>query len=150
MKKRVLAWTAEAGRSRSSLKTMTPLSWPAANRLISGWAAITQKRSFSLLKLCIEVRLFKSQTLTVLSSPTDRIISEWGWNIAAEAFMKCPRQVSTSQAFVSDILHSLTSLSSPAETISGRVGWNATQLTPLSWPSRTNLTTASVLPNISA
>lgn len=48
------------------------------------------------------------------------------------------------------ILHSLTSLSSPAETINGRVGWKDTQFTPLSWPSSTNLTTASVFPNMSA
>ena len=46
--------------------------------------------------------------------------------------------------------HSLTSRSSPADTISGSVGWKATQLTPRSWPSSTNLTTASVLPNMSA
>ena len=64
--------------------------------------------------------------------------------------MKWPRQVSTSHALVSLILHNLTSRSSPAETIKGNVGWNATQLTPLSWPSRTNFTTASVLPNMSA
>jgi len=58
--------------------------------------------------------------------------------------------VSTSQAFVSDILHSLTRRSSPAETINGSVGWNATKFTPRSCPSRTNLTTASVFPNMSA
>lgn len=59
--------------------------------MIGDWA--THKRSFSLLKLyfgsvytelgalkgientCMEVRLFKSQTLTVLSSPTESIRS---------------------------------------------------------------------------
>lgn len=48
------------------------------------------------------------------------------------------------------ILHSLTRRSSPAETIRGRVGWKDTQFTPRSWPSRTNFTTASVFPNMSA
>jgi hypothetical protein len=48
------------------------------------------------------------------------------------------------------ILQSLTRRSSPAETIRGRVGWKDTQFTPRSWPSRTNFTTASVFPNISA
>ena len=53
----------------------TYLSWPAANRLISGCAAITQNLSFSLLKLFTGVRLFKSQTRIVLSSPAERMRS---------------------------------------------------------------------------
>src|ERR1700760_1670472 len=103
----------------------------------------------------------------VLSSPEEMMRSWCGWNKQPVTFWKCPRQVSTSQAFVSAkdqhdqsslllhmnlplILHSLTSLSSPAETINGSVGWKATQLTPRSCPSRTNLTTASVFPKTSA
>ena len=39
--------------------------------------------------------------------------------------------------------------SSPAETRRGRVGWKETQLTPLSCPSRTYFTVASVLPKMS-
>ncbi|KAL1844713.1 hypothetical protein VTK73DRAFT_1974 [Phialemonium thermophilum] len=128
---------------------MTPLSCPAAKRLISGWAARTQKRSFSRLKVWTRVRLFRSQTRMVLSSPADRIRSWCGWKRQPLAFWKWPRQVSTSQALVSLMRHSLTRRSSPAETMSGMVGWKATQLTPRSWPSSTNLTTASVLPNMS-
>lgn len=52
-------------------------------------------------------------------------------------------------ALVSLMRHNLMRRSSPADTIRGMVGWKATQFTPRSWPSRTNLTTASVLPNMS-
>ena len=45
------------------------------------------------------------------------------------------------------ILQSLTCRSSAPETMRGRVGWKAAQLTPLSWPSRTCLTTVSDTPN---
>lgn len=62
---------------------------------------MTQNRSFSLLKDCTDVRLLRSHTRKVLSSPTERIKSWLGWNRQPQAFWKCPRHVSTSQALVS-------------------------------------------------
>ena len=47
---------------------------------------MTQNLSFSRLKDCTDVRLFKSQMRIVLSSPTDKIRSWCGWNKQAEVF----------------------------------------------------------------
>ena len=45
-------WVSNAGRSRSSLNTVMPESWPAASRFCSGWAARIQKRSLSRRNVC--------------------------------------------------------------------------------------------------
>jgi hypothetical protein len=81
-----------------------------------------------------------SQTLMVLSSPALTISSCFGWNKTLETLLKCPLQVSTSQALLSLILQSLICLSSPLDTIRGNVGWKDAKLTPRSCPSRTYLT----------
>mmetsp|Transcript_54337 Transcript_54337/g.132795 ORF Transcript_54337/g.132795 Transcript_54337/m.132795 type:complete len:263 (-) Transcript_54337:1926-2714(-) len=138
--------TVYAGRSRSSLKTIMPPSWPAARRFCSGWTARIQKRSCSRRKVCMPVRFDMSKTLIDLSSELEMMSSCFGWNMQHDTLFTCPRSVSTSQALVSFIRHSLTCLSSAPDTMSGRVGWKDAQFTPRSCPSSRYLTTASVLP----
>ena len=118
---------------------------PAANIMVEvRVAARTQNRSCSLLKVWIAVRLAKSLTRTVLSSPQDTINSCLGWNRALDTLLRCPLQELTSQAFVSLILHILIVRSSAAETINRRLGWKDAKLTPRSWPSKTYLTVENV------
>mmetsp|Transcript_42595 Transcript_42595/g.110038 ORF Transcript_42595/g.110038 Transcript_42595/m.110038 type:complete len:244 (+) Transcript_42595:2896-3627(+) len=138
------------GRSRSSLKTTMPASWPTAIRLDVRCAVMIQKRSFSRRKVWIPVLFVVSQTRMVLSSELERISSFLGWKIAQETLLKWPRRVSTSHAFESFILQSLMRRSSAPDTTRGIVGWKAAQLTPRSCPSSTYFTTASEVPKTSA
>ena len=142
--------TANAGRSRSSLKTSIPLSWPAARRLCSLCTARIQNLSCSLRKVCTPVRFDMSQTLIDLSSEFEIMSSCLGWNITHDTLFTCPRSVSTSQALLSFMRHSFTCRSSAPETMSGSVWWNDAQLTPRSCPSSKYFTVVSVLPNKSA
>mmetsp|Transcript_11022 Transcript_11022/g.28665 ORF Transcript_11022/g.28665 Transcript_11022/m.28665 type:complete len:403 (+) Transcript_11022:1009-2217(+) len=138
------------GRSRSSLNTIRPASWPAPSRFCVGWTARIQKRSCSRRKVCMPWRLDMSHTLIDLSSEFETISSCFGWNTAHDTLLMCPRSVSTSHALVSFIRHNLTCRSSAPDTMSGSVGWNAAQLTPRSWPSSTYLTVASFPPKRSS
>mmetsp|Transcript_1683 Transcript_1683/g.5495 ORF Transcript_1683/g.5495 Transcript_1683/m.5495 type:complete len:225 (-) Transcript_1683:508-1182(-) len=140
----------KAGRSRSSLKTIMPPSCPAARRFDSWWTARIQKRSCSRRNVCTPCRFDMSHTRMDLSSELEMMSSCFGWKSAHDTLLMCPRSVSTSQALVSFMRHSLTCRSSAPETISGSVEWNDAQLTPRSWPSRTYLTVASLPPKRSS
>mmetsp|Transcript_23197 Transcript_23197/g.64836 ORF Transcript_23197/g.64836 Transcript_23197/m.64836 type:complete len:222 (+) Transcript_23197:2619-3284(+) len=137
------------GLSQSSLNTTIPASCPTAIKFDVRCAVMIQKRSLSRRNVWIPVRFVTSQTRIVRSSEFDKINSFLGWNMTHETLLEWPRRVSTSQAFVSFIRHSLIRRSSAPETIKGNVGWKAAQLTPRSWPSRTYFTTASEAPKTS-
>ena len=139
-----------AGRSRSSLKTIMPPSWPAASRLESGCAARIQKRSCSRRKVCTPCRFDMSHTRIDLSSELDTISSCFGWKRAHDTLLMCPRSVSTSHALVSFMRQSLTWRSSAPETMSGSEWWKLAQFTPRSCPSSTYLTVASLPPKRSS
>ena len=66
---------ANAGLSRSSLKTTIPESWPAAKILSDGCEATTQNLSCSRRKVWRQVRLDISQTRIDLSSELETIKS---------------------------------------------------------------------------
>mmetsp|Transcript_392 Transcript_392/g.1144 ORF Transcript_392/g.1144 Transcript_392/m.1144 type:complete len:210 (-) Transcript_392:547-1176(-) len=127
-----------------------PASCPAAMRLILGWTARIQKRSLSRRKVWMQLRFWRSQKRMVLSSELDTMMSWCGWNMTHEMLLRCPRNVSTSQHFVSDMRHSLIMRSSDPLTISGWVGWKHAQFTPLECPSSTYFTVPSGDPNRSA
>mmetsp|Transcript_57223 Transcript_57223/g.135961 ORF Transcript_57223/g.135961 Transcript_57223/m.135961 type:complete len:208 (-) Transcript_57223:532-1155(-) len=139
-----------AGRSRSSLNTIIPESWPAARRDWSGWTARIQKRSCSRRNVCTPVRFDMSHTRIDLSSELEMMSSCFGWNMTEDTLLTCPRSVSTSHALLSFIRHSFTWRSSAPETMRGSVWWNDAQFTPRSCPSSRYFTAVSVLPKRSA
>lgn len=111
------------------------LSWPAASRFTSVCAARIQNLSCSRLKVCTPVRLDMSQTLMLLSSELDTIMScmqckgVWFW---APGSARGPGQVFKT-AFAVDALAATGSLESVPDALTCRA-WNMTQDTLLTCP----------------
>lgn len=121
-----------------------PLSLPAASKFASGCTASIQNLSCSLLNVSIKSLFFRSQILIVLSSELlTKMSSFWG-KATEETFCPWPYKESCSQAFVSTYFHNFTFLSSAPEAIRLLEGWKQHQLTPLSCPSSTHLSSTSL------
>ena len=135
--------TAKGMRSRHSLNTTVPESWPAAIRFCVLCAVMVQKRSRVRTKDCTHTRLVLSHTRMLWSSLSLRIRSSRGWKSTQLTLPVWPRSVSTSHAFVSFVRQILIMRSSEPETISGSSGWKEAQFTPRSWPSSTYFTVAT-------
>ena len=77
----LMTFKARGVRSRRSLNTTAPESWPAAMRFCVLWAVMIQNRSCARTNDWMPIRFVLSQTRMLWSSLLLRIRSSRGWNI---------------------------------------------------------------------